>query len=171
MRSRLRMVKNSVFFSDIQNLLKFVFFCSKVNLYYFAGIKNYLVAGTGNKVEDFGIGFFSKYGDGGVDISPIADLYKSEVYELARQLDVSEDILNATPIDGLWDDLRSDEQQIGATYDELENIMKKMNLMDEKIYQVLTNREKDVLEIYTKHRNRNMHKMVPIPVCVFPKEK
>ena len=136
-------------------------------LYQLSAARGYLVVGTGNKVEDFGIGFFSKYGDGGVDLSPIGDLYKSEVYELGRQLGVNDDILNATPIDGLWDDNRSDEKQIGATYDELENIMKKMNLIDEQTYHKLTDREKEVLNVYTKHRNKNMHKMIPIPVCKF----
>lgn len=137
-------------------------------LYQLSAARGYLVVGTGNKVEDFGVGFFSKYGDGGVDLSPIADLYKSEVYQLARVLGVSDEIMNAVPTDDLWQDSRSDEQQIGATYDELENIMKKMNLIDERTYYRLTNREKEVLEIYTKHRTKNMHKMVPIPVCKLP---
>ena len=89
-------------------------------LYYFAGLHGYLVAGTGNKVEDFGVGFYTKYGDGGVDLSPIADLMKSEVYALAKELGVPESIQVAKPTDGLWGDDRSDEDQIGATYDELE---------------------------------------------------
>lgn len=138
-------------------------------LYQLSAARGYLVAGTGNKVEDFGIGFFSKYGDGGVDLSPIGDLYKSEVYELARVLKVGDDILTAVPTDDLWQDSRSDEQQLGATYDELENIMKKMNLIDEQTYHRLTDREREVLNIYTKHRNKNMHKMIPIPVCKLPK--
>lgn len=136
-------------------------------LYQLSAARGYLVVGTGNKVEDFGIGFFSKYGDGGVDLSPIADLYKSEVYELGRELRVSNEILTAVPIDDLWEDSRSDEKQIGATYDELENIMKKMNLIDEQTYHQLTDREKEVLKIYTNHRNKNMHKMIPIPICKF----
>jgi NAD+ synthase len=141
-------------------------------LYQLSAARGYLVVGTGNKVEDFGIGFYSKYGDGGVDISPIADLYKSEVYELARELGVSEDILNATPSDDLWDDNRSDEDQIGATYNELENIMKKLESRNGRFYSMeATDREKEVMEIYSKHRNKNMHKMLPIPVCIIPKEE
>jgi len=139
-------------------------------LYQLSAARGYLVVGTGNKVEDFGIGFFSKYGDGGVDISPIADLYKSEVYELARELEVNENILNAIPTDDLWDDGRSDEEQIGATYDELENTMKKLQLSRDSGENVWSDREKEVMEIYSKHRNNNMHKMLPIPVCKFPKE-
>jgi NAD+ synthase len=137
------------------------------SLYQLSAARGYLVVGTGNKVEDFGIGFYSKYGDGGVDLSPIADLYKSEVYELGRALEVNNDILTAVPADDLWYDNRSDETQIGATYDELENIMKKMNLSDEQTYYRLTDREKKVLKIYINHRNKNMHKMIPIPVCKF----
>jgi len=143
-------------------------------LYQLSAARGYLVAGTGNKVEDFGVGFFSKYGDGGVDISPIADLYKSEVYELGRELGVSKEILEATPTDDLWDDKRSDEQQIGATYAELENIMEKLNVDNKKpsdIFNNMTERELQVMDIYSKHRNKNMHKMVPIPVCKLPKEK
>jgi NAD+ synthase len=138
-------------------------------LYQLSAARGYLVVGTGNKVEDFGIGFYSKYGDGGVDISPIADLYKSEVYELARELGVSEDILNAIPSDDLWDDNRTDEQQIGATYDELENAMKTIDNFN-PLSKKLTEREKEVFEIYSKHRNKNIHKMLPIPVCTFPTE-
>ena len=89
-------------------------------LYYHAGLNNYIVAGTGNKVEDFGVGFYTKYGDGGVDLSPITDLLKSEVYELGKYLDVPKSIIEAAPSDGLFGDARSDEQQIGATYPELE---------------------------------------------------
>ena len=90
------------------------------NLYVFASNKKYLVAGTGNKVEDFGVGFYTKYGDGGVDISPIADLLKSEVFKLADHLEIVSSIQKAKPTDGLWDDDRSDEDQLGATYEELE---------------------------------------------------
>jgi NAD+ synthase len=132
-----------------------------VTLYQVAQSKNGLVAGTGNKVEDFGVGFYTKYGDGGVDISPIADLYKSEVYEIARELGVVDGILNAKPTDGLWDDDRKDEDQIGATYDELEWAMQ-YNGSD-----VLTDREKEVLDVYNKHHKRNKHKMVEIPVFKF----
>ena len=141
-------------------------------LYQLSAARGYLVVGTGNKVEDFGVGFYSKYGDGGVDLSPIADLYKSEVYELAKELDISEYILNATPTDGLWLDGRSDEEQIGATYDELEDVMKKLKSHNGRFYNMeSTDREKEVMEIYSKHRNKNMHKMLPIPVCKFPEEK
>ena len=141
-------------------------------LYQLSAARGYLVVGTGNKVEDFGIGFYSKYGDGGVDISPIADLYKSEVYELARELGVSEHILNATPSDDLWDDLRSDEDQIGATYNELETIMKRLDELKNRggVIEELTKEECRIMEIYSKHRNKNMHKMLPIPVCTFPTE-
>lgn len=141
-------------------------------LYQLSAARGYLVAGTGNKVEDFGIGFYSKYGDGGVDISPIADLYKSEVYELARELGIDDSILKAIPTDDLWDDNRSDENQIGATYDELENIMVKLGGLKQKggFLKELTEREKEVAEIYSKHRMKNMHKMLPIPVCIIPKE-
>jgi NAD+ synthase len=132
-----------------------------VTLYQVAQSKNGLVAGTGNKVEDFGVGFYTKYGDGGVDISPIADLYKSEVYEIARELGVVDGILNAKPTDGLWDDDRKDEDQIGATYDELEWAMK-YNGTD-----ILTDREKEVLDVYNKHHKRNKHKMIEIPVFKF----
>lgn len=124
-----------------------------------------LVAGTGNKVEDFGVGFFTKYGDGGVDLSPIADLYKTEVFDIARELGVVDSILEAKPTDGLWEDGRSDEDQIGATYPELEWAMEyKGNGSD------LDNRQKEVLEIYNKFHRANLHKMKPIPVCEIPKE-
>jgi NAD+ synthase len=132
-----------------------------VTLYQVAQSKNGLVVGTGNKVEDFGVGFYTKYGDGGVDISPIADLYKSEVYEIARELGVVDGILKARPTDGLWDDDRKDEDQIGATYDELEWAMK-YNGTD-----ILTDREKEVLEVYNKHHKRNKHKMIEIPIFKF----
>lgn len=135
-------------------------------LYYFAGLHGYLVAGTGNKVEDFGVGFFTKYGDGGVDLSPIADLMKSEVYELAKHLDVSNEIINAAPTDGLFGDSRSDEDQIGATYDELEWAMK----MEEqgKTAGDFSGRQEEVFKIFKSRHNANKHKMVPIPVCEIP---
>lgn len=133
-------------------------------LYYFAGLEGKLVAGTGNKVEDFGVGFFTKYGDGGVDLSPIADLMKSEVFALGKALGVSEEILNAPPTDGLWGDDRTDEDQIGATYPELEWAMTFTG--DEN---GLTIRQKEVLEIYRRLHKMNRHKIEPIPVCVVPK--
>lgn len=137
-------------------------------LYYFAGIHGLLVAGTGNKVEDFGVGFFTKYGDGGVDLSPIADLMKSEVRLLAEYLKVPESILKAKPTDGLFGDDRSDEDQIGANYDELEWAM---NAMEEgKNIEDFTEREAYVFKIYKRLNTINQHKMNPIPVCVIPKK-
>ncbi len=129
-------------------------------LYAIAGSNGGIVVGTGNKVEDFGVGFFTKYGDGGVDISPIADLMKSEVYEIARALDVIEDIQQAAPTDGLWDDGRTDEEQIGATYAELEWAMRH----EENPSEDLTKRQHQVLEIYRGFNKANSHKMNPIPI-------
>ena len=135
-------------------------------LYYLAGIHGYLVAGTGNKVEDFGVGFYTKYGDGGVDLSPIADLLKSEVYELGKFLGVPKSIQIAAPSDGLFEDSRSDEQQIGASYEELEWAMK---MKDEgKNVTEFIGREKKVFEIFSKLNSQNQHKMKPIPVCNIP---
>lgn len=134
-------------------------------LYYLAGLHRRLVAGTGNKIEDFGIGFFTKYGDGGVDISPIADLLKSEVYELGKALGVSPEIIAAPPSDGLWDDDRSDEDQIGASYPELEWAMQFTGSQAE-----LTERQAEVLAIYQRLHKINQHKVKPIPVCRIPKE-
>lgn len=133
-------------------------------LYAVAQANGCLVAGTGNKVEDFGVGFYTKYGDGGVDLSPIADMYKTEVFEMAKKLGVIEEILSAKPTDGLWADGRSDEDQIGASYPELEWAMEyiKSNSKEE-----LTERQKKVLEIYTRFNLINQHKMTPIPVCTF----
>lgn len=132
-------------------------------LYYFAGLNNYLVAGTGNKVEDFGVGFYTKYGDGGVDLSPIADLNKTEVYALGKELGVIDEIMQAPPTDGLWGDDRTDEDQIGATYPELEWAMEFSGDPNS-----LEGRQKEVFEIYQSYHNRNKHKMVPIPVCEIP---
>ena len=132
-------------------------------LFYFAQLKNYLVLGTGNKVEDFGIGFFTKYGDGGVDLSPIADLNKSEVFTLGKFLNIIDSIITAPPTDGLWNDDRSDEEQIGATYPELEWAMD-FNGDDHNI----SNREKEVLTIYNNLRKINLHKMMSIPICKIP---
>lgn len=135
-------------------------------LYAYAGNKGYLVAGTGNKIEDFGIGFFTKYGDGGVDLSPIADLTKTEVFEIGKELGIIESIQKAKPTDGLWDDDRSDEDQIGATYPELEWAME---YMDRKENKKLTQREEEVLSIYTRLNKANRHKMEPIPICILPR--
>ncbi len=133
-------------------------------LYYFAGIHGLLVAGTGNKVEDFGVGFYTKYGDGGVDLSPIADLMKSDVFALGHYLKVPESILKASPTDGLFGDDRTDEEQLGATYDELEWAM----LEDEKGTRAddFEGREKEVFAIYKRLNTINQHKMNPIPVCL-----
>ena len=132
-------------------------------LYYFAALHGYLVVGTGNKVEDFGIGFYTKYGDGGVDLSPIADLMKTEVYAIAKTLGVNQDILDAPPTDGLWGDDRTDEDQIGASYPELEWAMEYSG--EES---VLDERQKKVLSIYRRLNRANQHKMEPIPVCAIP---
>jgi len=137
-----------------------------VTLYAYASHHKMLVAGTGNKVEDFGVGFYTKYGDGGVDISPIADLTKSEVYAVARELGVIEAILNAPPTDGLWTDNRTDESQIGATYAELEWAMEfEAGSGDEG---QLNPRQKEVLAIFRKFHLANRHKMDPIPVFRIP---
>ena len=135
-------------------------------LYYFASLKKLLVAGTGNKVEDFGVGFYTKYGDGGVDLSPIADLMKSEVYELASFLGINKDIIKAAPTDGLWGDDRTDEDQIGASYDELEWAMDQID--NGFSANDFVNRENEVMEIYTRLHMANLHKMEPIPVCEVP---
>ncbi len=124
-----------------------------------------LVAGTGNKIEDFGVGFFTKYGDGGVDVSPIADLTKTQVRELAKHLGIHTEIIEAAPTDGLWDEDRTDEIQMGASYPELEWAMDFQG--DEN---QINKREKEVLSIYRRLNQINQHKMVPIPVCLIPIE-
>lgn len=136
-----------------------------LTLYAIAQANNCLVAGTGNRVEDFGVGFFTKYGDGGVDVSPIADLTKTQVWQLSQYLGVIDSIVLAKPTDGLWEDGRSDEEQIGASYPELEWAMDFDG--DE---QDLSERQKEVLKIYKKLNQANAHKMVPIPVCLIPKD-
>ena len=136
-------------------------------LYYLAGINGFLVAGTGNKVEDFGVGFYTKYGDGGVDVSPIADLVKSEVRALAKYLDVPESILKAQPSDGLYENDLTDEMQIGASYDELEWAMEQVELG--KSAENFSGREAEVFSIYKRLNTINQHKMNPIPVCEIPK--
>ena len=127
-----------------------------VTLYQVAQSNNGIVVGTGNKVEDFGVGFYTKYGDGGVDISPIADCTKSEVWELAREIGVIKDIIDAAPTDGLWDDSRNDENQLGLTYKQLEEAMENKNSKYYKKYEEI--------------RSPNLHKMKPIPVCEFPRD-
>jgi len=133
-------------------------------LYYFAGIHGYLVAGTGNKVEDFGVGFYTKYGDGGVDLSPIADLMKSDVYALGAFMNIPNSILMASPTDGLFGDERTDEDQLGASYDELEWAM--LAAEHGKTAEDFSGREKIVFEIYKKLNASNKHKMMAIPVCL-----
>ncbi|MDO5614727.1 MAG: NAD(+) synthase [Cruoricaptor ignavus] len=138
-----------------------------LTLYHYGQINGLLVCGTGNKVEDFGIGFYTKYGDGGVDVSPIADLYKTEVYALAKALDLPESIKNAIPTDGLWDVDRTDEQQIGATYPELEKIQKEWGTKSENDY---SGRDLEVYKIFTRMHKAAQHKINPIPVCEVPEE-
>ena len=123
-------------------------------LYQVAAANNGIVVGTGNKVEDFGVGFYTKYGDGGVDISPIADCNKTQVWELGKELGILQEIIDAAPTDGLWDDGRTDEGQLGLKYNELEEAMENPNS---------PNRVK-----YESIRKQNMHKMEPIPVCIIP---
>ena len=123
-------------------------------LYQVAATNKGIVVGTGNKVEDFGVGFYTKYGDGGVDISPIADCNKSEVWEIGKSINILQEIIEAAPTDGLWDDGRTDEGQLGLKYEELEEAMNNVNSI---------NREK-----YEKIRKMNLHKMEPIPVCKIP---
>lgn len=155
---------------DIQDFLVMANTRSRIRmttLYAYAGRHALLVAGTGNKIEDFGVGFYTKYGDGGVDISPIADLTKTEVYALAKEMGVVDTIQNARPTDGLFPDGRTDEDQIGATYPELEWAMDYVN--NRENYE-LNARQKHVIEIYTARHRANKHKMEAIPVCLIPKE-
>lgn len=138
-----------------------------LTLYYYGQINGLLVCGTGNKVEDFGIGFYTKYGDGGVDVSPIADLYKTEVYELSRALNLVKSIQEAIPTDGLWDTERTDEQQIGATYPELEKIQKEYGT---KTLDDYTGRDREVYEIFDRMHKAAQHKINPIPICDIPED-
>ena len=123
-------------------------------LYQVASANNGIVVGTGNKIEDFGVGFFTKYGDGGVDISPIGDCNKSDVWELGKELNILKDIIEAAPTDGLWDDGRTDEGQLGLKYEELEEAMNNPNSSNRAKYETI--------------RKQNLHKMEPIPVCKIP---
>ena len=144
-----------------------------MTLYQIAQCHNGLVVGTGNRVEDFGVGFFTKYGDGGVDISPIGDCLKTQVWDMGRELGLEQEIIDAEPTDGLWDDGRTDEGQLGMTYPELEHAMALDRLDRECVYQTLeipmTREEKAQLKRYREIRARNLHKMNPIPVCTFDK--
>jgi NAD+ synthase len=135
-------------------------------LYYHGGVHGLLIAGTGNKVEDFGVGFYTKYGDGGVDVSPIADLLKSEVYAVGDFLQVPTSIMKAAPSDGLYGAERTDEDQIGASYDELEWAMEFIAKKTDN--NSLTSRQQEVIQIYRDYNRRNQHKMNPIPVCIIP---
>lgn len=137
-------------------------------LYYHAGLLGLLVAGTGNKVEDFGVGFYTKYGDGGVDLSPIADLMKSEVYAIGKLLNVPESIMNAAPSDGLFGDARSDEDQIGASYPELEWAMQQKD--EGKTVTNFEGRQREVFQIFMRYNRNNQHKMIPIPICEIPND-
>ncbi|WP_185856146.1 NAD(+) synthase [Blattabacterium cuenoti] len=139
-----------------------------MTLYYYANIKNYLVVGTGNKIEDFGVGFFTKYGDGGVDLHPIADLTKSEIRSIAKELNILDCIQNAIPTDGLWDDQRSDEEQLKASYEELEWAMK---MSEKKLKRISSFKERkyEIMKIYQTLHKKNIHKMIPIPVCKIPR--
>lgn len=140
-------------------------------LYYVAAQRRSLVVGTGNKIEDFGVGFYTKYGDGGVDLSPIADLVKSEVYALGEFLGVPQSIQEAAPTDGLWGDERNDEDQIGASYPELELAMEQDSLIENGQLSAssLEGREAEVYAIYKRLNTANQHKMKPIPVCKIPR--
>ena len=125
-------------------------------LYQVAAANKGIVVGTGNKVEDFGVGFYTKYGDGGVDISPIADCTKTDVWNMGKSLGIMNEIIEAAPTDGLWDDSRNDESQLGLTYEQIEEAMNNSN---SKYY-----------DKYLKIREPNLHKMKPIPVCIIPKD-
>jgi NAD+ synthase len=139
-----------------------------MTLYQIAQCHGGIVVGTGNRVEDFGVGFFTKYGDGGVDISPIGDCLKTEVWDMGREFGLEQEIIDAAPTDGLWDDGRTDEGQLGMTYPELEHAMA-LDDADNRICDplTLTKAEKAQLKKYQAIRARNMHKMLPIPVCKF----
>jgi NAD+ synthase len=151
-----------------------------VTLYGVGGAHKLLVCGTGNKVEDYGVGFFTKYGDGGIDVSPIGELTKTEVYALGKELGIIQEILDARPTDGLWDDGRTDEDQIGATYPELEWAMEfcdknvPIGLLSDlertgelhgEFFAPLSERQKEVIKIYWKRHTANAHKMAMPPIC------
>ena len=141
---------NSLAFANSRSRLRMV------TLYQIAQANKGIVVGTGNKVEDFGVGFYTKYGDGGVDISPIADCKKTDVWNIGKSLGVIDEIIEAAPTDGLWDDSRNDESQLGLSYEEIEDAMENSNSKHIKKYQEI--------------REQNLHKMKPIPVCILPKD-
>jgi NAD+ synthase len=138
---------NNLAFANSRSRLRMVI------LYQIAQSNKGLVVGTGNKVEDFGVGFFTKYGDGGVDISPLADCTKTQVWEMASEMSIIQDIIDAQPTDGLWEDNRNDERQLGMTYKQIEEAM--------------INKESKYYDKYMQIRKLNLHKMKPIPVCEF----
>jgi NAD+ synthase len=144
-----------------------------MTLYQIAQSYSGLVVGTGNRVEDFGVGFFTKHGDGGVDISPIGDCLKSDVWAMGRELGLPQEIIDAAPTDGLWDDARTDQDQLGMTYPELERAMSNDLLENADIYGLMDSsfspEERQQMTHYRALRRRNMHKMQPIPVCKFDK--
>jgi NAD+ synthase len=145
-----------------------------MTLYQIAQSHGGIVVGTGNRVEDFGVGFFTKYGDGGVDISPIGDCMKTEVWDMGREFGLPQDIIDAPPTDGLWADDRTDEDQLGMTYPELERAMYNDEHERNDVYNTLPlelpKEERSQLKTYRAIRARNMHKMLPIPVCAIPKD-
>ena len=141
---------NSLAFANSRSRLRMV------TLYQIAQANKGIVVGTGNKVEDFGVGFYTKYGDGGVDISPIADCKKTDVWNIGKSLGVIEEIITAAPTDGLWDDSRNDESQLGLTYEQIEDAME--------------NSDSKYFKRYQEIRGPNLHKMKPIPVCILPKD-
>jgi len=156
--------------NDIQDSLTMANTRSRLRmltLYAFASHHKMLVAGTGNKVEDFGVGFYTKYGDGGVDLSPIADLMKTQVYALGKELGIMDEILTAAPTDGLWEDNRTDESQIGASYAELEWAMNYLAAAPKK---TLTKRQEEIISIYNGFHAANKHKMEPLPICIIPED-
>lgn len=156
-------IQNDLTLANTRSRLRMLF------LYAFATSNKSLVVGTGNKIEDFGVGFFTKYGDGAVDIAPIADLTKTQVYKLGKKLKIMKQIMKAAPTDGLWDDNRSDENQLKASYKELEWAMDFYVTKNQKLKrQKLKKRQKQVLKIYKKLHKENLHKIKPIPVCIIP---
>ena len=152
------------FKDEFDSLLGFANSKSRIRmtaLYQISASVNGIVVGTGNKVEDFGVGFYTKYGDGGVDISPIADLTKTDVRNLSKDLCISKEILKARPTDGLWSDDRSDEDQIGASYEELEWAM---SFVESGTRENLDERQQEILRIYLDLNRKNQHKILPIPI-------
>jgi NAD+ synthase len=146
-----------------------------MTLYQIAQSHGGIVVGTGNKVEDFGVGYLTKYGDGGVDISPIGDCLKTEVWNMGREFGLPQEIIDAAPTDGLWTDDRTDEDQLGMSYPDLERAMTNDRLDRECVYNTLpiqmSKEERAQLRAYRAIRARNLHKMEPIPVCKIPLDK